>query len=49
MNEQDKLKTRSEEALKELLDDQTDWGIELSSNNDLLRMVVHTAIDMIED
>ena len=49
-SKQPELKAYITELLtKELLNDYTDWGIEFSNGNDLLREVVHTAVDMIKD
>ena len=50
MTDQTRLRAHITAMLHEyLLDPKTDWGIEFSSNNDLLREVVKTAVDMIED
>ncbi len=36
-------------VINSLLNNGKDYGIEFASNNELLRQIAHTAIDMIED
>ncbi len=43
------LRDDIEAVINTFLDNGKDYGIEFSSNNEILRRFVHTAVDMMED